>query len=293
MSSEERKIEIRGFEHMKKSSIAICSIVRDCNKQLAVNIPIVEKLRHKFKESHIFIFENDSKDGTKKTLKNWEKKSKGVYISINDFNTKTIDNQSKTGVNRYFSYSRINKMALYRNEYLKMIENTGINYDYVMVIDLDVEKIYPDGIANSFGQYKYWDAITANGFSYSPSLRLRYHDTYALVEMGNENIPQTEGSISFSQHKWGFLRRGSPLCAVYSAHGGLSIYKYEAIKKKRYRVILNKDPRVEVRCEHFGICHDIRQSGFKKIFVNPSMVIKYQGIKASVLKRIKVKLLGI
>ncbi len=266
-----------GKDKLVDASVVICSIVRDCNKQLKVNIPVIESFRKYCKSSSVIVFENDSLDGTKETLINWQNSSKHVFIDLKDFNELTIPNNTE-GVNRFFSAFRIEKMAFFRNQYLSKLNSLEEKPDYVIVVDMDVKKINVEGILHSFGLAKYWDVVTAFGYSRSVFGGYNYYDTYALNELGTEQYPQTEASIEAAQNTWGFLRKGMPLMPVYSAYGGLSIYKYQVIKDCNYSAIPNNDIRVEVRCEHFGLCHAIRQKGFERIYVNPSMVLQYQGV---------------
>ncbi len=267
------------------SNVAICSIVRDCGNKIQRNIPTIEKLRANFKSSVVIIFENDSKDNTKQILKEWSERSPNIIIECNNFATKTIPDFTTNGANKYYSHSRISKMVEYRNHYLKKLEEINFNPDFVIVVDLDVSKIYLKGVLQSFEIAEQWDVVCANGVSMSPKFKRRYHDTFALVELGKENTPQTEESIISNSNRWNFLKNGQPLIPVYSAYGGLSIYRYNAIKNLRYRTIINEDNRVEVRCEHFSFCHDIREKGFSKIFINPDLKIKYQSIDFSLIKK--------
>jgi len=283
----------KGKSFMKEQSVAICSIVRDCKKNLKRNINVLEVLKKYFKKTDFYIFENDSKDGTKNILKKWKGNSENVNIFLNDYYDVTIPSMSEVKENPYYSKHRISRMCQYRNEYLKKINQSKEKYDYIIVLDLDIEKINIEGIISSFSLAGHWDVICANGFSYSPTLRKRYHDSYALVELGKEKIPQTEKSIRLNQYIWGRIKRRGPLIPVYSAYGGLSIYRYEAIKNKYYKVLTNEDKRVAVRCEHFSLCQQIKQAGYTRIFVNPSMILKYQSINIKLVsKYIKNKLLN-
>jgi hypothetical protein len=280
-----------GKSFMKEQSVAICSIVRDCKKHLKRNIIDLENMRRYFKKTNVYIFENDSKDGTKDLLKQWRDKSTNTYIYLNDYDDITIPSESEVMENRYYSNHRISRMCKYRNEYLDKINQSKEKYDYIIILDLDIEKLNIKGIIDSFSLANYWDVICANGYSYSPSLHKRYHDSYALVELSKEKIPQTEESIRLNQSIWGRIKSGGPLIPVYSAYGGLAIYRYEAIKNKYYKVVPNEDKRVAVRCEHFSLCQQIRQAGYTRIFVNPSMILKYQSINITLVsKYIKNKL---
>jgi len=273
-------IEI-GLEKVQSLNIAICSLVRDCDKNLEKNIPIVNTLVSNFKDSQIIVFENDSADDTKAILEEWSNQSTNVFVECENFGARTIPEKSHVGENRYFSRYRISKMIEYRNRYLDKLESLNFVPDYVLIVDLDVSKIQLEGIFHSFGLHEKWDVITANGYSLSPRLKRRYHDSYALVEEGNEAIPQTENSLKSVSKRLGSLHENEAIIPVYSAYGGLAIYRYAAVRNLRYRLIENKDRRVEVRCEHFSLCHDIRKNGYDRIFINPAMLLKYQSISLS------------
>jgi hypothetical protein len=276
----------KGKYLLSKSKIILCSIVRDCEKNLFRNIKLINALCDLALDFNIIVFENDSKDNTKGILKKWASEQKNVYINLIDLNVgKTIPDSLTSGINPFFSRLRIDKMATYRNQYLDYIEKMDISGDFLIVVDLDVECINLEGIIDSFGQEREWDAITANGYSVSPKLTKRYHDTYALVECGCQNKPQTRTDIKENQKTYSFLRNGMPLINVYSAFGGLVIYKFDIIKGLRYKVLPNHDNEVEVKCEHFGFNDQIQSMGHHNFFINPNMGIKYQKISILLIYR--------
>jgi hypothetical protein len=279
------KIGKIGLDKVQSLNIAVCSTVRDCDKNLEKNIPLMNDLASKFKECQIIVFENDSVDRTKTILKDWSSKSPNVHINCENLGTRTIPQSSPTGVNKYYSKHRISRMVEYRNYYLDKLEKLNFEPDYVLIVDLDVSKIYLEGIFHSFGILDKWDVVTANGYSISPKMRFRYHDSYALVELGDEKIPQTQESILKASNKWSALSTSESLLPVYSAYGGLSIYRYEAIKNLRYRLIENNNRQVEVRCEHFALCQAIRERGFERIYINPMMKLRYQSLSLGLLKK--------
>ncbi len=274
----------KGYDLMSQSSVAICSIIRNADRSLKRNIPLVEELRSKFKNSSVIIFENDSNDNTKSILKNWSENFDNVMIECENFNQNTIPKNDLNGVNKFFSKERISKMVQYRNQYLDKLRDLNYNYDYVIVMDIDIENFSLNGIAHSFGLVNQWDVVTANGYSYSSSLKRRYHDTYALVEIGRELEGQTEQIIFTNQKKWSFLRAGLPMIPVYSAFGGLAIYPYHLLKNKKYEVVENLDKRVAIRCEHFALHQRIHIEDNCKIFINPEMEVFYEKITFSKVK---------
>jgi glycosyltransferase involved in cell wall biosynthesis len=268
----------RGIELMKNSSVSICSIVRDCQKNLEHNIPNIERLRLLFKNSEVIIFENDSKDNTLKVLENYKRKSSNVHIINENYQVPSIPSQAIGGGNRYFSVSRIEKMTFYRNKYINFLNNQGIKRDYVIVIDLDISNFSIDGLIHSFGAMEDWDCISANGVSLSANFKNQYHDSYALIEYGKLNNIQTEKSIKDNRNLFSTLKPGMPLVKVDSAYGGIAIYNWSSIKDTFYSCLLNNDIRVQCKSEHVGLHKKMIENGHTRIFINPSMVVKYRSV---------------
>lgn len=264
---------------MKNSRISVCSIVRDCQKNLVRNIPRIESLRKLFLDSEVIIFENDSKDGTLETLKEWQQGSKDVHIFSEQYNKITIPGKTDGMVNPFFSLARIEKMVMYRNKYLDFLnKSAGPPRDFVIVVDLDIAGFSLYGVINSFGTNDKWDCIAANGVSLSSRLTYQYHDSYALIEAGKMEEIQTEKSITFNRKHFSFLKPGMPLLEVDSAYGGLAIYNWESIKGLYYFCPLNEDPGVQCKSEHVGLHSLMKKNGHGLIYVNPSMLVKYRSV---------------
>ena len=280
-----------GLKKLSESVIIVCGIVRDCGANLKKNIRTINQLCDLAKDYHVVMYENDSKDNTKQILSDWAKERKNVHISLNDFNTITIPEKHSTA-NPIFSVHRIEKMAKYRNYYIDFINKEKLQGNFIIVADLDVKKIDINGIVNSFAAKEDWDAITANGISrsFSSRFRKRYHDTYALVAYGREDMPQTEKSIVDAQYQWAYMKSGMPLIRVASAFGGLAIYSREAIKNCRYGVLLNNDEKVESRAEHFFFYQQMKANGFDRIYINPAMHVKYQTQVMNTIRRFMKKI---
>ncbi len=279
---------IRGLDIMGKSAVSICSIVRDCEKNLNENIARIERLRSFFKKSEIVVFENDSKDDTKSVLKKWMTQSKNVTVFCEDFNSRTIPSKNINNVNRYFSIFRIEKMAFFRNKYIEYLNGSSFKKDYVIVIDLDISNFDLNGVVHSFGITHKWDCLTANGISLSSRLSKQYHDSYAFIELGKIQAKQTEDSIRFNRSHYAYLKPLMPLLKVDSAYGGLAIYKWQSLKGLSYSFLTNNDERVESKCEHAALHKAMKEHGFDNIYINPSMIVKYRSISLSlVFKYIK------
>jgi len=272
----DRKVE-KGYERMRSLKIAICSLVRDCEKPLKRNIVQIEKLRQYFLESHVIIVENDSIDNTKAVLKTWSNEYENVHIISEDLGVQTQPTHSDHEINPSFSWHRINLMASYRNKYLDFLENR-FEVDYVIIIDLDLYLISLDGIANTFGQSIDWYVVTSNSKMKHSILQFykgyHYYDTYAFREVGDDR-PQTESMIYTYQHLLAPLAVGMPMMRVASAFSGLAIYKKEAIGQLRYVCKANYDKNVEAESEHVPFHKEMANNQYDLIFINPSQIVYY------------------
>jgi hypothetical protein len=263
--------------HLANSSIAICGLAHNCAHKLSTNIKFIEDLRTYFKFLQVVVVENDSHDNTRAILDYWSESSSNVAILVGiERPIDTISDQSNYNVNPYYSYKRISYLATLRNQYLNYIKSDGRVYDYILVLDFDVDKISLSGVLNSFEQRDSWDVACAYGYSISPRLQERIHDTYAMVLLGDENKPQQERPIKQLQRDVRLDKISGSLFPVYSAFGGLSIYKAGLLEGINYQALKNNDPRVEVRCEHFSICHQLRQKQITQAVINPRMHLRYE-----------------
>ena len=266
-------------------TIIICGIVRNAERGLKRNIPEIKRLCQMSKGYKVFVYENDSTDMTKKLLKEWhDSDPANVFVSLNDTSAQpTIPSVSDVpSINPFYSQKRIDKMAKLRNAYMQFVDDMGWSADYFVVVDLDVARISADNIMSSFVRED-WDAVTAFGYSTSPKLKRRYHDTYALTELGDEENPQTEEKIIKNSKKYANLNNDNHWVRVFSAFGGLAIYRFESIKGVRYEALKNNDPRVQVKCEHYSIYYQMKRRGFDRVYINPSMSLKYQELSLKIM----------
>ena len=203
-------------------SIAIAILARDCGGALTHNIPKIDNLRKYFKSSIVIVVENDSKDNTKEILSNWRDNSKDIIIISEDYNIQTIPPKTKDCKMPGASTHRIEKMCFYRNKYLEYLKKMSFEYDYLMVIDIDIDDFSEEGIVQAINNAPCdWAALFANGRYYFDffGIRLlgRYYDLFAYVPYNDHNITNENTDLTFRE---------------VSLHADLLSIK--AIKKKRY-----------------------------------------------------------
>jgi len=280
--------------NLNNKTIIVCSIVRDAERGLRRNIPVIREVCSRFNDYKVVIFENDSKDRTKQLLTEWmESDPKRVFAHMTDTDGKaTIPSFKESKGNPFFGHKRIDRMAALRNQYMDLLWRNGWDADYLMVVDLDVAKIDLEGVLNSFYNEMEWDAVTAFGYSLGPMLKTRYHDTYALIMYGDETA-QNENKMTALQYQLSSLIKEKQWVRVSSAFGGLAIYKMEAVKGLRYEVYDNRDDRVEVTCEHYSIYKHMQERGYDKFYINPAMVLKYQDLTWKIILNTIKRKLGI
>lgn len=266
------------MKNPQDSSIFICSIVRNAEKGLKRNIPVISEIFRYFRSVKVFVFENDSRDGSKELLSDWAAEFPDIVsVSLNDNLKIPMTGQSRPGVNPFFSRNRIEKMVFLRNKYLDYIAQSGWHGEYLMVVDLDVCRLSVSNIMSSFESETEWDAISAYGYSLSPKLKERYHDTYAYRPHAVPyDTPQTERDIYKCNDVLGDSNETDSLIPVTSAYGGLAIYRWKAVDGLRYELEMNEDPRVEVYCEHRSLYRQMYERGYRRFFINPRMRLKYQ-----------------
>lgn len=277
MTSSVEALVDKGRARMKNSEVAICALIRDGEKALERNIPAINELVECFNKCDVVIVENDSIDRTKELLLSWKEEVAFVHLIMQNFGSSTIPGPVRAShpKARYFSCSRIEKMASYRNLYMEFISR-NLDPDYVIMIDLDIYHFTLEGVCSSFG-YEDWDSISANGRKLTPRniLRPYYFDTYALLEI-DEELPMRYPDLIRKQKKYSKLSWGDKPVKVKSAFNGLCIYPWDAIKNLRYRSIPNDDSIVSCLCEHVDFHLQMAQKGCDKHFINPSMELIYE-----------------
>lgn len=279
----------RGLNIVSGKTIIFCGMVRDCASELFHNIKTIEKMGSYFLDYRVVILENNSKDNTKNIIRQWMDRNNKVLGLLNDFDESKYKKIPKCPIyDLSNSRRRIQKYVDYRNMYMEYLDHMDFESDYTVILDMDVDRIDVKGFISSFGNKLEWDVITANGFSTSPRLRRRYHDTYALCELGAENNLQSVNDIISNREKFAHIKKGMPFIRVYSAYGGLAIYKSNTLRGLRYSIIYNNHEGVEVRCEHFSLFKQLVERGYDKVYINPNMEIHYQKITPKlIVKKLK------
>lgn len=213
--------------------VLICGVCKDIEKATANTIKSIELLGAQFSEYHAIIYENNSKDKTAAILRKWAEANPHVTFISEHVRNRTFraECHMKRG-------NRTEAIARARNIVLNQVmQERYQDYKYVIWADLDFRE--PWDIENIVDTILHpeqeWDAVLANG----------QYDLFAFRDaqfplgpelLGNywwSHIREVEAQVSFDRKgKWR---------PVYSAFGGLGIYKREALRGCHYSGVVTQD----------------------------------------------------
>lgn len=250
-----------------------CLLARNVENALKRNIPKINEVRGFFHDSWVIVVENDSRDKTKELLKEWAEEKDNIILDMKDTNEETIPNRTDKCVFPAGSRYRIEKMATFRNIYLKIIKEKSLKSDYIIVIDVDIDSFYPQDIkVNIENAPEDWHGLFPNGVLYSKCfnkiIKEKYYDTFAFVPYESKTYELTfreqyENRDYISRNlKHDYLK-------VKSAFGGLGIYRYEDLTNFQYTVTENhRSTILEVLCEHISLAQYLENRGCSYICRN-------------------------
>jgi glycosyltransferase involved in cell wall biosynthesis len=253
-----------GKRFMLEHTVAFCCLARSLGAIAPLTISRIKSLASAFGDYSVFVIENDSDDDTPKILEEWAAEDRKVAVC-----------SEQLGIHRFPQdrcLERATHMAGIRNKYLHQLRSYANRPDYVIVLDTDLEGGWSEeGIANTFGHGN-WDAVGSNGlFAWrgkgldKPARGgLVHFDAWAFRSDG-----QPESHPFGVVNKYVFCR-GESMMPVFSCFGGLSIYRSEAIADNFYS---GED------CEHVPFHRRMRESGFGRIFLNPSQIALYSSLR--------------
>lgn len=218
--------------------VLICGTCKDVGPYLNDVINIMEKIGGLFIDYRIVISENNSIDETKAILQQWSNINSKVYVHCETLSPREYND---VVINKHDNGSpfKVDLIARGRNIVLDKIQSSAEynDYPYLIMIDMDFEEPPPaSSIIEVFESEQEWDAIFAYGISREGS----YWDWYALRDYNQPLGPELLGKDWFSPKRWS-LSTKDQWCKVYSAFGGLGIYKRSSIEGCRYAGVVTED----------------------------------------------------
>ncbi len=220
-----------------QDKVLICGICRNVEKSVPNDIASMEKLGSHFSDYRVIIYENNSSDRTVELMRAWAQcNAKVLFLSENLTKQQALDASPMKAIERFVLIARA------RNKVLDVIMKEEYeDYKYVILADLDFT--HPWDIANIIDTIENpeheFDAVFANG--HYDVLAFRNEEFPIGYELlGNPYwnlINRTRASASFKK----IFDKSSRWTRVYSAFGGIGIYKREAMKGCRYSGTVTKD----------------------------------------------------
>lgn len=244
-----------GRRLMRRSRAVIGVLARDVSQHLPATIANIERAAAMFGDCRVVVFENDSCDDTREQLCSWRDRDSRVILLTQDLG------KPKWGSIR--DRRRTADLAWYRTQVQAHIANHCADFDYVLLVDADLQGWSLDGLANTFGQQD-WDVVGANGLCLWHGRPL-FIDTWAMRTLHHP-------AHHDSKHvNLAVLPRGMPMQPVRSCFGGLAAYAMPAFLAGRYD---------GADCEHVTFHASLREAGHGRIFLNPSMIVLYPPYEA-------------
>lgn len=285
---------------VSEHKLLICGICKNVEFAIPNSINNIETLGSRFSDYAVIIYENNSRDKTPALLSKWARTNPRVKF-ISEVIPKI---QLKT---------REENIANARNKVLSAARDYQ-DFKYLVMVDLDFKTPWPiDEIVKTIELPFDWDCISANGIINRDNYI--YWDRYAFRDASCPFGPELLGE------DWWAEQNSFPLVCplrenfipVYSAFGGLAIYKTETITKFVYsgrvtddltdhyqEIYRNGDrsnkhikkyldlhaldqtlPEIpiiyesELCCEHVTLHASMAKNGFDKIYISTKMLMVY------------------
>jgi hypothetical protein len=243
-----------GLDDAKSLRVAFVAICRNAMPFLPLTMQYVQSAGECFEDYKVFVYENDSTDGTKDFLSQWSDGSRR-FCSLQD--------NGRPHLNSTKHESRTMALAEYRNECRKWVDGDSMDFDYVIVFDTDPWGGFSvGGILNTIGRMDDREALWTSAMaSYSwcewgqpvwSQPTLCQYDAWACRWTGWK---ERKDMLWF--HLW-HPPVGSPPVKMNSAFGQLAVYREDAYLRGVYR---GGD------CEHVAF----HKSMGGDLYLNPSM----------------------
>jgi glycosyltransferase involved in cell wall biosynthesis len=213
--------------------VLICGVCRNVAKAVPNTIESVRALGSCFLDYRAIIYENNSTDKTRSLLHQWAEEDPHVIFISEQLSSRKLRSQLAMKIQ-----NRTEKIARARNIVLdRAMDKMFDDYQYVVWADLDfLEPWDVESILDTIMHPKHdWDAVFANGS----------YDLFALrspeFPIGFELLGDSYWGLLDEIRQQLVLDRDGPWKKVYSAFGGLAIYKRDAMRGCSYSGVVTKN----------------------------------------------------
>lgn len=259
---------ILGKTFLQNKKIAIIGLARNIGHSIEHSLNKLISFAENTKEYKIVIFENDSEDNTKEVIEKIKEQNKNIISIYGQYN--------RPQFGQVQDLERTKALAEYRNILKNYVNAYLLDYDFVVVSDMDFIDFSDLGCYNSFGWFAQHsdtiDAIAGNSFEFKnvtfPDHKsLWNYDSWAFRYTWWNQL-QLLDSMTFNPMLWfGFfiMPVGSTILPVHSAFGGMTIYKINQFIQGEYD---------GYDCEHVCFNYNLKQKipSFQLV-LNPSQIM--------------------
>jgi hypothetical protein len=216
-------------------SVLICGVVKNVGNGLLMNMNQAIETGEMFQDYRILIYENNSTDNTKEILQKYSLHPK-IVIQSEDLDLKTKSNFKLWAYTEITGSNHACRMELISNARNKLVDEMNRekydDFGYVIWVDLDSNGWELNGILDSFQKKEEWDVVYANNPNH-------YYDMYAYRGTNHLFGPEIIGELFWINMPRFQIPKSETLISVYSAFGGLGIYKKSVFQKHRFDFIVN------------------------------------------------------
>jgi hypothetical protein len=220
--------------------VIIGGVCKDVARFLPNMIGRIENLGKRFADYRVIIYENNSSDNTAVLLKQWMARNNKVIIETEIVSYDALVSRVKSRALRDKAPCRMEMIAYARNQVLQQVMSDMYHdFNFFIMTDLDFSRGWEvDGVLSCFDLNESWDCLAANSMS-----GRSYYDRYAYrdsrfplgPELIGEDFWGDVGSKPFN------IDINEPLRLVYSAFGGIGVYRKEALKDCKFSGFVTKD----------------------------------------------------
>ncbi|TPW29788.1 hypothetical protein FJU08_13380 [Martelella alba] len=250
----------------RPQELVIAGLARDCAHSLVTLLPKLTALSAQFARSHFIFLENSSVDDTRRILTQFAQVQQNCI-----FKTYPLVDA------RY--WKRSDRVAHLRNRLMNLAEKTVTNPENAYYLQLDLDDVNAeldiDYIAQRIKSDDHsWAGLFPNqpGFYYD-LWALRHpeycpYDIWERIRRRPADMSREEAYKRFVTDNTLQLPRDKGLVEVWSAFGGLGIYRFTTIRGLRYRGLAADGREI---CEHVPFNAAVRERG-GRLFIDCAMV---------------------
>jgi hypothetical protein len=230
---------------MREKKIFFAGITRNLSERFLIFQSFIQEFLNAIPGAEVFLYENNSTDLTKSQLEMWAAADQRIHIRCEEYPTSFFLERglARAGDN---APCRMEMIAFARNKLMEMLEATDIGEnkdDLVIMFDPDIPVAFgADRLVNTVQTFPAdIHAYFANGISQ----RGNYYDVSAYYDqyypVGMELLPE---KTIFDEKYKGVIRQIPPTLPpfpVFSAFGGIGIYRAHCIRGLRYSGTINQE----------------------------------------------------